>query len=120
MCFYHHRSWGRGLGSRKVSLKLESTASVVLEELSLKKNNNNNLMLRWQQNKMATGHKTDKLCRQSSNDHNCQIWFASLVMEKMQFNHFPIISLWHDNQTKRQITIILAILNCPYPNNIFT
>ena len=33
-----------------------------------------------------------KLRRQSSNDHNCQIWFISLhVKEKMQFNHFPII-----------------------------
>ena len=26
----------------------------------------------------------------------------------------------HDNQTKRQIIIILAILNCPYPSNICT
>ena len=26
----------------------------------------------------------------------------------------------HGNQTKRQITIILAILNCPYPNHIRT
>ena len=26
----------------------------------------------------------------------------------------------HGNRTKRQITIILAILNCPYPSNIRT
>ena len=26
----------------------------------------------------------------------------------------------HGNQTKRQLTIILAILNCPYPSNICT
>ena len=35
-----------------------------------------------------------KLGRQSSNDHKCQIWFTSRVMQKMQFNHFPIKSLW--------------------------
>ena len=29
-------------------------------------------------NKMVTGHKTHKLGRQSSDDHNCQIWFTSL------------------------------------------
>ena len=28
----------------------------------------------WQPNKLATPHKTHKLGRQSSNDHNCQIW----------------------------------------------
>ena len=27
---------------------------------------------------------------------------------------------WHGNQTKQQITIILAILNCPYTSNIYT
>ena len=37
-----------------------------------------NLMLPWQPNKIATGHQTHKLGRQSSNDHNCQIWFTSL------------------------------------------
>ena len=44
----------------------------------------------------GTGHKTHKLGRQSSNDHNYQIsvHMTSLVMEKMQFNHFLIISLW--------------------------
>ena len=31
-----------------------------------------NLMLPWQPNKMAIGHKTHKLGRQSSNDHNYQ------------------------------------------------
>ena len=53
-------------------------------------------MLPWQPNKMTIGHKTYILGRQLSNDHNCQIWFTllnSLVMEKMKFNHFPIISL---------------------------
>ena len=35
-------------------------------------------MLPWQPNKIATGHETYKLSRQSSNDHNCQIWFTSL------------------------------------------
>ena len=34
-----------------------------------------NLMLPWQPNKMVTGH-------------------GSMFMEKMQFNHFLIISLW--------------------------
>ena len=37
-----------------------------------------NLMLPWQPNKMAPGHQTHKLGRQSSEDHNCQIWFTSL------------------------------------------
>ena len=27
---------------------------------------------------------------------------------------------YHGNQTKRQITVILGILNCPYPSNICT
>ena len=82
------------------------------------------LRLRWakKKKKMATGHETYKLGRQSSNDHNCQIWF---VMEKMQFNHFPHYKSMgafccHGSQTKRQINIILAILNCPYPSNICT
>ena len=52
-------------------------------------------MLPWQPNKMATGHKTYTLGRQSSNDHKCQTWFTSLHwLEKIQFNPFPIISLW--------------------------
>ena len=36
-------------------------------------------------------------------------------MEKMKFNHFPIISLWelYGNQTKKQTTIILAIFKSP-------
>ena len=49
---------------------------------------------------------------------------TSLVMKKMQFNQFPIMSMGafccHGNQTKKQITIILAILNCPYPSHICT
>ena len=48
-----------------------------LEELSFKKFLSFlNLMLPWQPNKMATGHQTHKLGRQSSYDHNCQIWFT--------------------------------------------
>ena len=35
------------------------------------------LMLPWKPNKMATGHEAHKLGRQSSNDHDCQIWFTS-------------------------------------------
>ena len=45
-------------------------------------------------------------------------------MEKMQFNRFPIMSMGafccHGNQTKWQITIILAIFKGPYPSNILT
>ena len=46
-----------------ICTKLEShTASVVLEEMSFKKNPFFlNLMLPWQPNKMANGHKTHKL-----------------------------------------------------------
>ena len=55
-------------------------------------------MLPWKPNKMAIGHETQKLGRQSSNDHNCQICFTLLhtsqVMKKMQFNHFSIKGLW--------------------------
>ena len=53
-------------------------------------------MLPWQPNKMATGHQTHELDGQSSNDHNLQnmVHITLLVMEKMQLNHFPIISLW--------------------------
>ena len=45
-------------------------------------------MLPWQPNKIVTDHKTHKLGRQSSNDHNCQIWFTLLqwLWRKMQFN----------------------------------
>ena len=43
-----------------------------------------NLMLPWQPNKMATGHQTHKLVAH----------ITSLVMEKLQLNHFPIIILW--------------------------
>ena len=35
-------------------------------------------ILPWQANKLTTDHKTYKLCRQTSNDHNCQICFTSL------------------------------------------
>ena len=85
-----------------------------------------NLMLQWQPNKMATGHQTQKLGRQSFNDHNCQIWFTSLqwLWRKCNLIIFPLYVFGsfccHGNQTKRQNTIILAILNCPYPSNICT
>ena len=63
-------------------MKFATLLSVVLKELSFKKKNHFffflNLMLPWQTNKMVTGHKTHELGRQSSNDHNCQIWFISL------------------------------------------
>ena len=66
-----------------------------------------NLMLPWQPNNMDTGHKTDKLCRQSSNDHNYQIRFTTLhqLQRKCNLTNFPIISLreffrCHGNQTK--------------------
>ena len=43
---------------------------------------------------MATAHKTHELGRQSSNDHlPNMVHIATLVMEKMQFDHFPIVSL---------------------------
>ena len=45
-----------------------------------------NLMLPWQPNKMATGHKTNQLGRQSSNDHKCQIWFTSLHRLRRKYN----------------------------------
>ena len=49
-------------------------------------------MLRWKPNKMATGHETHKLGRQSSNDHNCQIWFTSLhwLWRKCNLTIFPL------------------------------
>ena len=49
----------------------------------------------WQPNKMATGHKTHRLGRQSSNDHNCQIWFTSLhwLWRKCNLTIFPLC-LW--------------------------
>ena len=45
---------------------------------------------------MAIGHETLKLSRQSSNDRKLpnMIHITSLLMETLQFNHFPIISLW--------------------------
>ena len=49
------------------------------------------------------------------------IHITSLVMEKMQFNNFPCYKSMgsvccYGNQTKRQITIILAIFKLPYPS----
>ena len=52
------------------------------------------------------------------------VHITSLVKEEMQFNHFPNLSMGafycHGNQTKSQITIILAIIKSPYPSNILT
>ena len=53
------------------------------------------------------------------------VYITSLIMEKKQFNHFPIIKSMgafccHGNQTKEQITIILAIFKGPNPSNILT
>ena len=84
------------------------------------------LMLPWQLNKIVTGHKTHKLGRQSSNDHNCQIWFTSLqwLWRKCNLTIFSYKSIevlsFHGNQTKRQTGRLLAIFNCPYPSNICT
>ena len=66
---------------------------------------------------MAIGYKTHKLGRQLSQLPN-MAHITSMVIEKMQFNHFPIISLGDGNQTKWQVTINLAILNFPYPGKI--
>ena len=54
------------------------------------------------------------------------VHITSVVMEKMQFNHFSIKSLWElsvanfGNQTKSQFTIILAFFKSPYQSNILT
>ena len=66
---------------------------------------------------MAAGHKTQKMGRQSSDDHNCQIWFTSLqwLCTKSSLTIFPF-----GNQTKSQINIILAIFKSPYQSNILT
>ena len=51
-------------------------------------------ILPWQPRKMATGHKTHNLVRQSSNDHNCQLWFNSLHVLWRKYNlPFSIVSL---------------------------
>ena len=75
-------------------------------------------------NKMATGHKTHALGRQPSNDHSCQIWFASLhwLWRKCNLTIFQFHGAFccQGNKTKRQIIIILAICKCPYPSNICT
>ena len=51
----------------------------------------NFLILPWKPNKMAPGHKTNKL-RQSWNDYNCQIWFKSLhwLWRKCNLTIFPL------------------------------
>ena len=81
-------------------------------------------MLPWQPNKMATGHITNKMGRQSSDDHNCQIRFTSLqwLRRIKQFSHYKSMGAFsgHGNQTKSQITIILAIFKSPYQNSSLT
>ena len=60
-------------------MKFATLLTVVLEELSFKKNHfffKFNVAMAT--NKIVTGHKTHKLGRQSENDHNCQIWFTLL------------------------------------------
>ena len=43
-------------------------------------------ILPWQPNKMGAGHKPQKLCGLSANDHlPNMVHITSLVMEKMQF-----------------------------------
>ena len=86
-------------------MKFATLLTVVLEELPFKKFIFFNLMLPWQPNKIITGHKTHKLGRQSSNDHNCQIWFIS-------HHWLP----WQPNQEAD--CRLLAIFNCLYPFNI--
>ena len=85
-----------------------------------------NLISLWQPNKMATDHETHTLDRESSNDRNCHIWFTSLHWLWSKYNltifHYKFMGAFccHGNQTKRQITVILAILNWPYQSNICT
>ena len=64
-----------------------------------------NLMLPWQPNKIATGHQTYKLGRETSDDHNSQIWFTSLLWlwRKCNLNHFPIVSLW-------ELSVVMATI----------
>ena len=103
-------------------MKFATLLTVVLEELSFKKIKccHGNL------NNIVTGHKTHKLGRQSSNDHNCQIWFTSLQWLWRKCN-LTIISYksmgafcCHGNQTKSHIGRLLAFFSCPYPFNICT
>ena len=86
--------------------KISHTATVILE-MSFKKSPFIfflNLKLPWQPNKRATGHKIHELGRQSSNDHlPNMVHIATLVMEKMQFDHFLIISLWKYSVTMATI-----------------
>ena len=70
-----------------------------------------NLILPWQPNKIAIGHKKYKLGKHSSNDHNCQTWFTSLHVFgenaiNLPFSQYKSMGAFccHGNQTKRQIT----------------
>ena len=66
-----------------------------------------NLILPWQPNKIAIGHKKYKLGKHSSNDHNCQTWFTSLHVfgeNAINLTIFPIkvygsfLLPWQSNQ----------------------
>ena len=43
--------------------------------------------------KMATGHKTHWVDNHPMIILQNMVYITSLIMEKMQFNHFPIVSL---------------------------
>ena len=60
-----------------------SAFGVVIKKIPFYKN----LILPWKANEMATGHEMHKLGRQLPNDQNYH-HFTSLLMKKMQFNHF--------------------------------
>ena len=99
---------------------------MVLEELSFKKILFFlNLMLPWQPNKMATGHQTHKLGRQSSYDiitakYGSHHFTGYGANANKSFSNYKSMGAFccYGNQTKKHITIILAIFNSPYPNNI--
>ena len=63
-------------------------------------------MLPLQPKKMAIGHQTYKLGKQSSNDHKCQIWYTSLhwLWRKCNLTIFPLyvygsfLMSWQPNQ----------------------
>ena len=81
------------------------------------------MMLPWQLNKMATDHQRHKLGRHQLIITAKHKSLTSMVMEKiLPFFHSKSIGAFCccGNQTKRQITIILANLNCLNPSNICT
>ena len=48
------------------------------------------------------------------------VHITSVVIEKKQFNHFPIISLWELSVAMATNHHNFSILNCPYSSNICT